>query len=57
MYTVAVQYDDTTDILDLMYDNLQEAIEVRDRIVREQDTDPWAGLQYVYVIVNGRVMI
>jgi hypothetical protein len=57
IYTVAVQYDDTTDILPIEYDNLHEAIELRDKVVQEQETDHWDGLHYVYVIANGRVMI
>jgi hypothetical protein len=56
-FTVAVQYSDTTDILPIEYDNLQDAIDLRDKIVQEQEDKPWDGLYYVFVIVNGRVLI
>jgi len=56
-YTVAVQYDDTTDILEGMHYQLEDALELRDTVVREQKIERWEGLQYVYVIVNGREMV
>lgn len=56
-YSVAVQYDDTTDTLPKAFDTLEEAIEVRDRVVEAQATDPWDGLKYVYVIAGERVII
>jgi hypothetical protein len=57
IYTVAVQYDDTTDVLPVEFEDLQDAMDLRDNVVQEQETDPWDGLHYVYVIANGRVMI
>jgi len=56
-YTVAVQYDDTTDVLDIDHDDINQALALRDTIVRHHATDPWDGLRYVYVIANGRVMV
>ena len=56
-YSVAVQYDDTTDILPASYDTVEEALRVRDRVVEAQATDPWDGLKYVYVIAGERVSI
>jgi hypothetical protein len=56
-YQVAVQYDDATDTLPRVFDTLAEAIEVRDRVVEAQATDPWEGLQYVYVIAGERVIV
>jgi hypothetical protein len=56
-YTVAVQYDDATDILDAMYYDVADALELRDKLVEDQKTEPWAGLRYVYVVVNGRRMV
>jgi len=56
-YTVAVQYDDTTDILEGMHYQLEDALAFRDQVVKQQKTERWDGLRYVYVIVNGREMV
>ena len=57
IYTVAVQYDDATDILPMECSSVEEAEWLRDKVVRMQDDESWDGLQYVYVIANGRVMV
>jgi hypothetical protein len=57
IYTVAVQYDDATDVLPVEFEDLQDAMDLRDNVVQEQETDPWELLRYVYVIANGRVMV
>lgn len=58
-YTVAVQYDDTTDIMPVEYSELEEAVWMRNKIADEaiHTQGAWEGLQYVYVIANGRVMV
>ena len=53
-YTVAVEYYDTTDILEGMHHNLEDALALRDKVIEEQKTERWEGLRYVYVIVNER---
>ena len=53
-YTVAVEYYDTTDILEGMHYNLEDALALRDKVIEEQKTERWEGLRYVYVIVNER---
>ena len=57
IYTVAVQYDDTTDILPAEYSDIDDALWMRDKVIATQATEPWEGLQYVYVIANGRVLV
>ena len=53
-YTVAVDYYDTTDILEGMHYNLEDALAVRDDVIEQQKIERWEGLRYVYVIVNER---
>ena len=53
-YAVAVEYDDTTDILEGMHYQLEDALAVRDSVIEDQKTKRWEGLRHVYVIVNER---
>ena len=53
-YTVAVEYYDTTDILEGMHYKLEDALAVRDSVIEAQKEERWEGLRYVYVIVNER---
>ena len=55
-YTVAVEYDETTDIIEGFHYNLEDALAVRDSVIEEQKAKRWEGLRYVYVIVNERRM-
>jgi hypothetical protein len=56
-YWVAVQYDDTTDVLDAMFYDIRDAMAFRDEVVESQKVEHWDGLQYVYVIADRRVMV
>ncbi len=56
-YAVAVDYYNTTEILEGMHYQLEDALVVRDSVIDEaQDpaNERWEGLRYVYVIVNER---
>jgi len=56
-YSVVVQYVDTTDVMPIIFDNVEDAMKLRDDYVREfQDSeDEWAKM--VYVICGERVVV
>ncbi len=56
-YGVVVQYVDTTDVMPITFDKIEDAIELRDAYVKEfQDSgDDWAKM--VYVICGERVVV
>jgi hypothetical protein len=56
-YGVVVQYVDTTDVMPITFDKVEDAFELRDAYVKEfQDSeDEWAKM--VYVICGERVVV
>lgn len=57
MFGVVVQYVDTVDVMPIAFDNVEDAIKLRDDYVREfQDSgDEWA--KAVFVIYGDRIFV
>lgn len=57
MFGVVVQYVDTVDVMPISFDNVEDAIKLRDDYVREfQDSgDEWA--KAVFVIHGDRIFV